>query len=154
MCSTMSSADLGANRYRAADGTAVLGTLAEDHDKIFNRVMGTIRGIARAFLNLLLTTENPSTGVFWMQPQVKAALAKNMAGSCLAPTIARLLIWSSTKMLCSLRSPPTFLCVACRQEHPCRSATTIATLDCQVGIRIDIKRLCASITGQHQVKHA
>ena len=55
MCSTMSSADLGANGYRAADGTAVPGTLAEEHDKIFNQVMDTVRGIARAFPNLLLT---------------------------------------------------------------------------------------------------
>ena len=78
MCSTMSSADLGSNGYRAADGTAVPGTLAEEHDKIFNRVMHTVRGIARTFPNLLLTAENPSTGVFWMQPQVKAALAENI----------------------------------------------------------------------------
>ena len=78
MCSTMSSADLGANEYRAADGTAVPDTLAEERDRIFNQVMDTVRGIARAFPNLLLTTENPSTGVLWMQPQVQAALAENI----------------------------------------------------------------------------
>ena len=46
MCSTMTSADLGANGYRQADGSAVPGTLAEEHDAIFNRVMTTVRGIA------------------------------------------------------------------------------------------------------------
>ena len=71
MCSTMSSADLGANGYRQADGSAVPGTLAEEHDAILNRVMTTVRGIARAFPNLLITAENPSTGVFSTQPQVQ-----------------------------------------------------------------------------------
>ena len=54
------------------------GTLAEEHDAIFNHVMTTVRGIARAFLNLLVTAENPSTGVFSLQPQVQEALNENI----------------------------------------------------------------------------
>ena len=70
----MTSADLGANGYRHEDGSARAGTLAVEHDRIFNKVMTIIRGMARSFRNVLYTIENPSTGVFHMQPQVRDAL--------------------------------------------------------------------------------
>ena len=70
-CSTMTSADLGQNSYRRPDSSAVLGTLAEEHDRIFNKVATMV---VRTFPNALYTVENPSTGVFRMQPQVREAL--------------------------------------------------------------------------------
>ena len=61
MCSTMTSADLRANGYRHEDGSAKAGTLAVEHDQIFNKVMSIICGMARSFKNVLYTIERLPT---------------------------------------------------------------------------------------------